>query len=49
MSSLPDVSARVARRYSGTAGRVENCHRAVPDVLAPAGRTLLDRELHMGL
>ncbi len=40
------ASARVARQYSGTAGRVENCQIGVfPTYATPAGRTFLDREL----
>ncbi|WP_404499338.1 IS701 family transposase, partial [Arthrobacter sp. GAS37] len=38
------ASAGVARQYSGTAGRVENCQIGVfLTYSAPAGRTLLDR------
>ena len=42
------ASAGVARQYSGTAGRVENCQIEVfLTYSAPAGRTLLDRELYL--
>jgi SRSO17 transposase len=42
------ASAGVARQYSGTAGRVENCQIGVfLTYSAPAGRTLLDRELYL--
>jgi SRSO17 transposase len=41
-------SAGVARQYSGTAGRVENCQVGVFLAYAtPAGRTLVDRELYL--
>jgi len=41
-------SAGVARRYSGTAGRIENCQVGVFLAYAtPAGRTFLDRELYV--
>ncbi len=41
-------SAGVARQYSGTAGRVENCQIGVfPGYAAAAGRTFLDRELYL--
>jgi len=41
-------SAGVARQYSGTAGRVENCQVGVfLAYAAPAGRTFLDRELYL--
>jgi SRSO17 transposase len=41
-------SAGVARQYSGTAGRIENCQVGVfLAYAAPAGRTLLDRELYL--
>jgi SRSO17 transposase len=41
-------SAGVARQYSGTAGRIENCQVGVFLAYAtPAGRTLLDRELYL--
>lgn len=41
-------SAGVARMYSGTAGRVENCQIGVfLTYAAPAGRTFLDRELYL--
>lgn len=41
-------SAGVARQYSGTAGRVENCQIGVfLAYAAPAGRTFLDRELYL--
>jgi SRSO17 transposase len=41
-------SAGVARQYSGTAGRVENCQIGVfLGYAAPAGRTFLDRELYL--
>jgi SRSO17 transposase len=42
-------SAGVARQYSGTAGRIENCQIGVfLSLLAPDGtRTLLDRELYL--
>lgn len=42
------ASAGVARQYSGTAGRVENCQIGVfLTYSAPAWRTLLDRELNL--
>jgi SRSO17 transposase len=42
------ASAGVARQYSGTAGRVENYQIGVfLTYSAPAGRTLLDRELYL--
>jgi len=41
-------SAGVARQYSGTAGRVENCQIGVfLTYAAAAGRTFLDRELYL--
>ena len=41
-------SAGVARQYSGTAGRIENCQIGVFLTYAtPAGRTFLDRELYL--
>jgi SRSO17 transposase len=41
-------SAGVARQYSGTAGRIENCQVGVFLAYAtPAGRTLVDRELYL--
>jgi SRSO17 transposase len=41
-------SAGVARQYSGTAGRIENCQIGVfLAYAAPAGRTLVDRELYL--
>lgn len=41
-------SAGVARQYSGTAGRVENCQIGVfLGYAAGAGRTFLDRELYL--
>jgi len=41
-------SAGVARQYSGTAGRVENCQLGVfLGYASPAGRTFLDRELYL--
>jgi SRSO17 transposase len=41
-------SAGVARQYSGTAGRVENCQIGVfLAYAAAAGRTFLDRELYL--
>ena len=41
-------SAGVARQYSGTAGRIENCQIGVFLAYATAaGRTLLDRELYL--
>lgn len=41
-------SAGVARQYSGTAGRVENCQISVFLTYAsPHGHTLLDRELYL--
>src|SRR3954453_10401258 len=41
-------SAGVARQYSGTAGRIENCRVGVfLAYAAPAGRTFLDRELYL--
>ena len=42
------ASAGVARQYSGTAGRVENCQIGVFLTYAsPLGRTFLDRELYL--
>lgn len=42
------ASAGVARQYSGTPGRVENCQIGVFLTYAsPAGRTSLDRELYL--
>ena len=42
------ASAGVQRRYSGTAGRVENCQVAVfLSYAAPAGHALIDRELYL--
>lgn len=41
-------SAGVARQYSGTAGRIENCQVGVFVAYAtPAGRTFIDRELYL--
>lgn len=41
-------SAGVARQYSGTAGRIENCQIGVfLGYASPAGRTFLDRELYL--
>lgn len=41
-------SAGVARQYSGTAGRIENCQIGVfLTYAASAGRTFLDRELYL--
>ena len=41
-------SAGVARQYSGTAGRVENCQIGVfLGYATPVGRTFLDRELYL--
>jgi SRSO17 transposase len=41
-------SAGVARQYSGTAGRVENCQIGVfLGYASPLGHTLLDRELYL--
>jgi SRSO17 transposase len=41
-------SAGVARQYSGTAGRIENCQIGVFLAYAtPSGRTFLDRELYL--
>jgi len=41
-------SVRVARQYSGTAGRIENCQVGVFLTYAAArGRTFLDRELYL--
>ena len=41
-------SAGLARQYTGTAGRVENCQVGVfPTYAAPRGRTFLDRELYL--
>jgi SRSO17 transposase len=41
-------SAGVARQYSGTAGRIENCQVGVFLVYAtPAGRTFIDRALYL--
>lgn len=43
-----DKSAGVARQYSGTAGRVENCQLGVfLGYAGPAGRAFLDRELYL--
>lgn len=43
-----NMSAGVARQYSGTAGRVENCQIGVFLVYASIkGRTFLDRELYL--
>lgn len=43
-----DKSAGVARQYSGTAGRIENCRIGVFLVYASSkGRTFLDRELYL--
>jgi len=43
-----DKSAGVARQYSGTAGRIENCQIAVfLSYATPKGRTLIDRELYI--
>ncbi len=42
------MSAGVARQYSGTAGRIENCQIGVfLGYATPAGRTFLDRELYL--
>ena len=42
------ASAGVARQYSGTAGRVENCQVAVfLSYAAPGGHALIDRELYL--
>jgi SRSO17 transposase len=42
------LSAGVARQYSGTAGRIENCQIGVFLTYAsPTGHTLLDRELYL--
>ncbi len=41
-------SAGVARQYSGTAGRIDNCQVGVFLAYAtPAGRTFIDRELYL--
>lgn len=41
-------SAGVARQYSGTAGRIENCQIGVfLGYATPGGRTFLDRELYL--
>jgi len=41
-------SAGVARQYSGTAGRIENCQIGVfLGYATPTGRTFLDRELYL--
>jgi SRSO17 transposase len=41
-------SAGIARQYSGTAGRIENCQIGVFLAYAsPKGRTFLDRELYL--
>jgi SRSO17 transposase len=41
-------SAGVARQYTGTAGRIENCQVGVfLTYAAPRGRTFLDRELYL--
>ena len=43
-----EKSAGVQRQYSGTAGRIDNCHIGVFLAYASAkGRTLLDRELYL--
>ena len=43
-----DKSAGVARQYSGTAGRIENCQVGVfLGYTTPKGRALLDRELYL--
>ena len=43
-----DKSAGVARQYSGTAGRIENCQVGVfLGYVTPKGRALLDRELYL--
>ena len=43
-----DNSVGVQRQYSGTAGRIENCHVGVFLAYASVnGRTLLDRELYL--
>lgn len=43
-----DKSAGVARQYSGTAGRIENCQVGVfLGYATPAGRTFIDRELYL--
>jgi SRSO17 transposase len=43
-----DKSVGVARQYSGTAGRIENCQVGVfLGYVAPKGRALLDRELYL--
>jgi SRSO17 transposase len=43
-----DKSAGVARQYSGTAGRIENCQVGVfLGYATPKGRALLDRELYL--
>ena len=41
-------SAGVARQYSGTAGRIENCQIGVfLGYATPVGRTFMDRELYL--
>lgn len=41
-------SCRVARQYSGTAGRIENCQAGVLlGYVTPKGRTLIDRDLYL--
>jgi SRSO17 transposase len=43
-----EKSAGVARQYSGTAGRIENCQIGVfLSYVTPKGRLLLDRELYL--
>jgi len=43
-----DKSVGVARQYSGTAGRIENCQIGVfLGYAAPRGRALVDRELYL--
>lgn len=43
-----DKSAGVARQYSGTAGRIENCQVGVfLAYVTPRGHTLVDRELYL--
>ena len=41
-------SARVARQYTGTVGKVENCQIGVfLGYASPLGHALLDRELYL--
>jgi hypothetical protein len=45
---LRDIAEQHARKYSGTAGRVDNCQVAVfLSYTASAGHALIDRELYL--